>query len=87
MQADKKQVNRLLNTAKGQIEGILKMVEDDRYCVSIAHQIMSAQAVLKRANKEVLAAHLKHCVIDAIDSDVREQRIEEMIDIIDELIK
>ena len=47
MQADKKKVTRLLKTARGQIDGILKMIEEDRYCVDISHQIMASQAVLK----------------------------------------
>ena len=41
MMADKKQVARLLKTARGQIDGILKMVEEDRYCIDISHQIMA----------------------------------------------
>ena len=52
MMADKKQVTRLLKTARGQIDGILKMVEEDRYCIDISHQIMASEAILKRANKE-----------------------------------
>ena len=51
--ADKKQVTRLLKTARGLIDGILKMVEEDRYCIDISHQIMASEAILKRANKEV----------------------------------
>lgn len=61
MMADKKQVTRLLKTARGQIDGILKMVEEDRYCIDISHQIMASEAILKRANKEVLKAHMTHC--------------------------
>ncbi|MGI5893567.1 MAG: metal-sensing transcriptional repressor [Candidatus Merdivicinus sp.] len=67
MQADKKQMTRLLKTAKGQIDGILKMIEEDRYCLDISHQIMAADAVLKRANKEVLKAHLEACVRKAVE--------------------
>ena len=48
MMADKKQVTRLLKTARGQIDGILKMVEEDRYCIDISHQIMASEAILKR---------------------------------------
>ena len=59
--ADKKQITRLLKTARGQIDGILKMVEEDRYCIDISHQIMASEAILKRANKEVLKAHMTHC--------------------------
>ena len=46
MMADKKQVTRLLKTARGQIDGILKMVEEDRYCIDISHQIMASEAIL-----------------------------------------
>ena len=53
MQADQKHVMRLLKTARGQIDGIMKMIEDDRYCIDISNQIMATQAILKRANKEI----------------------------------
>lgn len=55
MQADKKQINRLLKTAYGQLEGIMRMVEDDRYCIDISNQILATEAVLRRANKEILS--------------------------------
>ena len=63
MQADKKQIKRLLNTAKGQIEGILKMIDNDVYCIEISNQILASAAILKRANIEILEAHLKNCVV------------------------
>jgi DNA-binding FrmR family transcriptional regulator len=87
MQADKKQVTRLLKTAKGQINGILKMIEEDRYCIDISNQIMATQAVLKRANKEIIGEHMKHCVHDALSSDDADKKIEEMIGVIDQLLK
>ena len=87
MQANKSQVTRLLKTARGQIDGILKMVEDDRYCIDITHQSMATQAILKRANKEIIGAHMKHCVVEAVDSQDSEKKIDEMIGIIDELLK
>lgn len=54
MQADKKQVNRLLKTARGQIDGILRMIEEDRYCIDVSHQIMATQAILKEQTKRLL---------------------------------
>lgn len=88
MQADKTQVTRLLKTARGQIDGILKMIEDDRYCVDVSNQIMATQAILKRANKEIIGAHMKHCVHDAMccESEAN-QKIDELIGIIDQLMK
>ena len=61
MQANKQDVGRLLKTAKGQIDGILKMIEEDRYCMEISHQIMAAEAILNKANREVLKAHVQGC--------------------------
>ncbi len=68
MMADKKQVTRLLKTARGQIDGILKMVEEDRYCIDISHQILASEAILKRANNEVF---LFLCKKDTIPSYIR----------------
>ena len=62
MMADEKKISRLLKTARGQLDGILKMVEENRYCIDISQQLMATEAILNRANKEILAAHLKHCV-------------------------
>ena len=86
MKADKVKVNRYLKTAKGQIEGILKMVEEDRYCIDISNQLMAVEALLKRANQEVLKAHMKHCVAEAVDEN-KEEKMEEVIKIIDKLTK
>ena len=87
MQADQKHVMRLLKTARGQIDGIMKMIEDDRYCIDISNQIMATQAILKRANKEIIEAHMQHCVHDAIGSQNTNKKIEEMMDVINQLMK
>lgn len=87
MQADKSKTTRLLKTARGQIDGILKMIDDDRYCLDISHQILACQAILKRANKEIIAGHMKHCVSGAKDQEELDQKVDEMIKLIDELIK
>ena len=55
MMADKQTVLRLLKTARGQLDGIIKMVEDDRYCMDISQQVLAADAMLRRVNKEILA--------------------------------
>ena len=49
MKADHDQVTRLLKTARGQIDGILKMVEEDRYCLDVSNQLMATQSILKKA--------------------------------------
>jgi len=90
MKADADKVNRLLKTARGQIDGILNMVEQDQYCIAIANQILAAQSVLKRVNQEILRAHMEGCVLEAFASDnpkIKEEKIEEIIAMMDKLIK
>ena len=79
MQADKAKINRLLKTARGQIDGILKMVEEDRYCMDISHQLMATEAILNKANKEILTAHLKSCVTNAQTDEEREEKVDELV--------
>lgn len=87
MMADKQKVSKLLKTARGQIDGILKMIEEDRYCVDISNQIMATQAVLKKANMEVLTAHCKTCVAAADTADEKAEKIDEMIALLSKLMK
>ena len=86
MKADKTKVLRLLKSARGQIDGIIKMVEDDRYCIDISHQLMATQAVLNTTNKEVLTAHLKGCVNNAKTQDERDEKIDEFINTISKVL-
>ena len=85
MKADEKQIVRLLKTARGQMDGILKMVEEDRYCVDISNQIMATDAILRKANKEILRAHMKCCVKDALETGQEDKKIDELIDMIDKI--
>lgn len=87
MQADVKKIMRYLKTARGQIDGIMKMIEEDRYCIDISTQLMATQGLLNKANKDILAAHMRHCVNEATQEEGREEKIEEMIKVIDKLVK
>lgn len=90
MVADKVKVARLLKTARGQLDGIMKMVEEDRYCVDISNQLSATQAILSKANREILHAHLQGCVREAFeegDDQDKSRKINEIIAIIDRLDK
>lgn len=87
MMADERKVLRLLKTARGQLDGIIKMVEEDRYCLDISQQVMAAQAMLSRANKEILTAHLTHCVRSAATEAQREEKVNELVELLDRLVK
>ena len=85
MKADHTQVTRLLKTARGQIDGILKMVEEDRYCLEVSSQIMAAQSILKKANRMVLKAHMDCCVREAVASGAPDEKLEELAALLDKL--
>lgn len=87
MQADKTKTMRMLKTAKGQLEGILKMVEEDRYCIDISNQLMATQAILKRVNAEILQEHLSHCVVEAFDKGDQREKIQEIMMVMEKLNK
>ncbi len=87
MMADKAYVTKLLKTARGQLDGILKMVEDDRYCIDISTQLMATEAMLNKVNKEILTAHLKHCVSNAETQEERDQKVDELVHMLGKLMK
>lgn len=86
MMADQKSVLRLLKTARGQLDGIIKMVEDDRYCLDISQQVTAVDALLRRVNREILSAHLKHCVEHAKDDQERSDKIDELVNALGKLL-
>jgi DNA-binding FrmR family transcriptional regulator len=89
MKADHKKVLTSLKTAKGQIEGIIKMVDDDRYCIDISHQLLAVIAILKKTNNQVLHAHLTSCVKDSFSKDEGDvdEKIGEILQILDKIQK
>jgi len=54
MSEERKKALQLLKTARGQIDGIIKMIEEGRYCIDISNQILASQALLKKSNLEIL---------------------------------
>ena len=81
----KASVRKRLGRIEGQVRGLSKMVEEDRYCIDIVTQISAVRAALRRVEEEVLRDHVAHCVEHAISSgnkaDQRE-KIAELMDVI-----
>lgn len=80
-------VINLLKTARGQIEGIIKMVEDDRYCVDVSKQILAVQALLKKSNLMIIENHIRGCVRDAIKEDKGDEKIGEIMELLNSYVK
>lgn len=87
MKADKQNINRLLKTARGQIDGILRMIEDDRYCIDVSNQILAVISILKKTNQEIICAHMKNCVKDAFENGNSQEKIEEVLKIVEKMTK
>ena len=81
----KASVQKRLGRIEGQVRGLAKMVEEDRYCIDIVTQISAVRAALRRAEEEILEDHVGHCVEHAIASgNKREQRqkVNELISVL-----
>lgn len=88
MKADKQKVCRLLKTARGQIDGILKMIDENQYCLDISCQVMAAEAILKKVNQEIIRAHMQSCVREALSSGCEEdaeKKMEELFNVFSKL--
>jgi CsoR family transcriptional regulator, copper-sensing transcriptional repressor len=83
---DSRKVLDLLKTAKGQVEAIIRMVEDDRYCIDVSKQVHASVALLKKANVAVLRQHLNTCVRDAVRTDQGHDKIEEIAFILEKYL-
>jgi CsoR family transcriptional regulator, copper-sensing transcriptional repressor len=78
-------LNRLKRVS-GQVGGIERMVDEERYCIDILTQVSAVQAALDRVSVALLDDHARHCVIGAGEDD-REERTEEMMDAVARLIR
>lgn len=83
MNEERRKALNNLKTVKGQIDGIIRMLEEDRYCIDISNQVMASIALLKKANLHILTGHLHTCVKQAIayenDGDEKLREIEEVL--------
>lgn len=76
-------INRL-NRIAGQVNGVAKMIEDDRYCMDILHQIQAVKSALAKVESQVLKDHAACCVAEAIksgDADEQKQKFEELVEL------
>ena len=83
VQHSKSLLNRL-GRIEGQVRGVRAMVEQDRYCIDILHQIQAVKAALAKAEDEILKTHASHCVADAIasgDEDEQRAKFGELVDL------
>jgi DNA-binding FrmR family transcriptional regulator len=81
-EATKAAVNARLKRIEGQVGGLIRMVDEDRYCVDVLTQINAVRAALHKVEEQILRDHVSHCVAGAfVSGDVVEQRhkVEELV--------
>ncbi len=77
--------SKRLSRIEGQVRGLQKMIEDDRYCVDILIQVKAVSAAMKKVEGELLKDHVDHCLAAAIASDdikERETKVAELVDLL-----
>ncbi|RTL71813.1 MAG: transcriptional regulator [Hyphomicrobiales bacterium] len=74
-----------LSRIEGQVRGLSRMVEEDRYCIDIVTQVAAVRAALRRFEEEILREHIAHCVEHAIvsgDADEQRRKVAELMDVL-----
>lgn len=80
-------INRL-RRIEGQVRGVIRMLEEERYCIDVLHQIQAVKAALRRVESAVLKEHAATCVETAIDSgdtNAQREQVSELIDLFERL--
>ena len=80
----KEKVGKRLNRVAGQVRGIARMVEEDRYCIDVVTQLTAVRAACRRIEQMVIRDHAAHCVADAIrsgDPDEQRRKVDELIEV------
>lgn len=86
-EAERVALSKRLRRIEGQVRGIQKMVESDRYCVDILTQTSAVQAALKQVEMQLLERHMRKCLIHASETEDMDPYIEELMTIVSRIKK
>jgi DNA-binding FrmR family transcriptional regulator len=84
---DSRKALDLLKTVRGQVDAVVRMVEEDRYCIDVSRQVLASIALLRKANLLILRQHMNTCVKDAIQSDRGAEKIDEITMILEKYLE
>jgi DNA-binding FrmR family transcriptional regulator len=84
---DKKAVLSRLRRVEGQVRGLEKMVEEDRYCIDVLTQVNAARAALESVALQLLSDHTEHCVTEAIQSGGGRAKVRELNEAVERLVR
>lgn len=84
---DKEEVRRRLRRIAGQVRGLEKMIDDDRYCIDVLTQVSAVKAALESVGLLLLEDHVDHCVADAIRAGDGAEKVSELTAAIERFVK
>jgi len=84
---DQTKALNLLKTARGQLDSIIRMTEEGRYCVDIAMQVSALESLIKKANLNILKTHIETCVRDSFQDNTQDEKMDEIIHILGKYMK
>jgi DNA-binding FrmR family transcriptional regulator len=84
--ASKDQLRTRLARIEGQVRGVQKMVDDDRYCIDVLQQISAVQAALSKVALGLVDGHVRHCIAEADDDEQREAMTGELMGAVGRLV-
>jgi DNA-binding FrmR family transcriptional regulator len=84
---DKQKIEIRLRRIEGQVRGIQKMVEEDRYCIDVLTQVNATRAALESVALQLLADHTEHCVAEAIRSGSGTKKLRELNEAVQRLVR
>lgn len=82
MSNTKNQILHRLQIARGHLDKVISMVENDTYCLDVVHQSIAVQAALKKADEVILENHLRTCVSDSIKNGNSNEAIKEVMEVL-----
>jgi DNA-binding FrmR family transcriptional regulator len=78
---------RRLRRIEGQVRGIARMVEEDKYCVDILDQISAVRAALDKVGLHLMSDHIRGCVADAVATDQGSEKVEELVGVVEKFLR
>lgn len=79
MRAEATSVRFRLRSARGHLDGVIRMVDEDRYCVDLLHQLSAVQGALDRIRRDILEGHLRGCLADAVAQGTADELVDELV--------
>jgi len=84
---DKQKIQRRLRRIEGQVRGVQRMVEEDRYCIDVLTQLNATRAALESVAIQLLADHTEHCVAEALRSGGGTEKVRELNEAVQRLVR